>query len=68
MPGGIWIKIHLNPNNNWVHFLNDFLFLVGPEGFGRKTPKMRLDTIGKAWRKKQNVSSGSLKVESIDIS
>ncbi|MGH9989142.1 MAG: hypothetical protein ACREAS_01760 [Nitrososphaera sp.] len=27
---------------NWVHFLNDFLYLAGPEGLGKKTSKFGL--------------------------
>jgi hypothetical protein len=34
-PVGIWIKIDLNPRNNWVHFLN-FFILSGPRGFRQK--------------------------------
>ena len=30
---------------HWVHFLNDYLFLAGPEGSGRKTFKIETQLV-----------------------
>ena len=32
-----------HPNRYWVHFLNVFLFLAGPEGSSKKTSENRPD-------------------------
>jgi hypothetical protein len=32
-------------NNHWVHFLNIFLFLAGPEGLERKNFKIETQSI-----------------------
>ena len=37
----LFLTLKNNPLlRNWVHFLNIFLFLVGPEGLGRKNLKI----------------------------
>ena len=49
LAGGIWIKIHLNPKINWVHFVELFFIFSGHNGFWHKTSIFRLGIEWNDW-------------------